>query len=565
MKKETQKSYKAALYLRLSVQKLGEEQTESDSIANQEALLRSFLKSYPDIKIKKVFKDDGFSGVSFDRPAFQKMMQMVYDNEIDCIVVKDLSRLGRNHTETGKYITRVFPAFGVRFIAVTDHIDTANSNSDAENFIIPFKDLLNDSYSRDISVKVRTALAVQRAEGKFGGAFYPYGYEIDPKDCNKYIIDEEAADVIRKIFRWTFDGIGSTEIARRLNMMKIPSPMEYKRKKKLGEKYVPGERPWNIFQVYRILRNDTYIGVLRLGRLTTPNYKVKKVIEKPEDEWCVFPDHHEAIIPKHEFDLMQDVLNRDSRSSKKATCKKAHGVYSNMYPLVGYIYCADCGGAMHVKTSNAKGHSYRYYVCGVNKNDSSVCSTHTVAYEKVIETVLCALNMHLRTLFDFDEAIQKRALASLTQPAIEKLQIKIGQMLEEKYALTKQEAALDKDLYEGILSEREYWELKADYKSRIEQIEKDAAELEIQKNNQVASQENNIYWINKYKEGGELTDLSRRDVITFIDRVEVKDEDHITITFRFGDEYKRVLRMARRFRTEEEQKNAEEGMVAVNG
>ena len=565
MKKETQTTYKAALYLRLSVQKLGEEQTESDSIANQEALLRSHLKSYPDIKIKKVFKDDGFSGVSFDRPAFQKMMQMVYDNEIDCIVVKDLSRLGRNHTETGKYITRVFPAFGVRFIAVTDHIDTANSNSDAENFIIPFKDLLNDSYSRDISVKIRTALAVQRAEGKFGGAFHPYGYEIDPNDCNKYVIDEEAADVIRKIFRWTFDGIGSTEIVRRLNMMNVPSPMEYKRKKKMGEKYVPGDHTWNIFQIYRILRNDAYIGVLRLGRLTTPNYKIKKIIEKPEEEWCVFPDHHEAIIPKSEFELMQDILNRDSRSCKKATSTKAHGVYSHMYPLVGYIYCADCGGAMHVKTSNAKGHSYRYYVCGVNKSNNKVCSSHTVAYEKVIETVLGALNMHLRNLFDFDEAIQKKALHTLAQPSIEKLQIKIGQILEEKYALTKQEAALDKDLYEGILSEREYWELKADYKSRIEQIEKDAAELEIQKSNQVASHENNLYWINKYREDGELKELTRRDVVTFIDRVEIKDADNITVTFRFGDEYKKFMKMARRFSTVEEKAKAEEEEAVVNG
>ena len=288
MKKENQKIYHAALYLRLSSQKLNEELGESDSITNQEALLRSHLDSHSDIEIRQVFKDDGFTGVNFDRPGFQRMMQKIYDNEIDCVVVKDLSRLGRNHTETGKYITRVFPAFGVRFIAVNDHIDTATSNSDADNFIIPFKDLLNDSYSRDISMKIRSARAVKNAEGDFGGGFYAYGYEINPDDRNHYAIDQEAAGVVRMIFRWTFDGLGSSEIVRRLETMHVLCPSEHKKKKKLGKKYKKGKGKWNIYQIYRILRNDVYIGTLRLGKSTTPNYKVKKVIFKPEEEQYIF-------------------------------------------------------------------------------------------------------------------------------------------------------------------------------------------------------------------------------------------------------------------------------------
>lgn len=241
----------------------------------------------------------------------------------------------------------------MRFIAVNDHIDTISNNSDADNFIIPFKDLLNDSYSRDISLKVRSAIAIKRAEGDFSGGSYLYGYEADPDNKNNYVIDKEAADVIRMIYRWTFDGLGSTEIVKRLNSMQVLSPIEYKKKKKMGDKYVPGNHKWNIYQIYRILRNDTYTGVLRLGKTTTPNYKVKKIIYKPEKEQNIFPDHHEAIIPRSEFDLMQDLLTRDSR-----TCCKDGGNYSQVYPLVGYIYCADCGGGMVVKTSTSKGRTY---------------------------------------------------------------------------------------------------------------------------------------------------------------------------------------------------------------
>ena len=551
MKKSEQINYRAALYLRLSSQKLNEEIGESDSIVNQEALLRSYLKSYPEIEVKYVFKDDGWSGVNFDRPGFQKMMQKIYDNEIDCVVVKDLSRLGRNHTETGKYITRIFPAFGVRFIAVNDHVDTAKNMTDAESFIIPFKDLLNDSYSRDISMKVRSARAVKYAVGDFGGCFYTYGYEIDPSNRNNYLIDKEAADVVRKIYRWTFDGVGESEITRRLNLMHILPPSEHKRKKKLGDKFVRGKFVWTIYNIYRILRNDTYTGVLRLGKYTTPNYKVKKVIVKPEEEQHIFRDHHEAIIPKFEFDLMQDLLSRDCR-----VCRKEGGAYTQVYPLVGFIFCAECGGGMHVKTTFAKGKLYKYYVCGTNKMHSNLCSSHHISYEKVHKIVLGALNAHIKTLVKTEEVFRDKSLDLLAQPEIEKLQIRIGLILEEKYQVTEQMKSLLRDYQEGILTDTEYCDIRTEYQKKLDDLQKSAAELEYQKNNQIASEESNMHWIRQYRECGELTELTRRAVVTFIDRIEVKDNDHIMIKFRFGDEYKSILRKMKGNTDIEERKGA---------
>lgn len=540
MKKETKQIYRAALYLRLSNQNINETTGESDSIANQEALLRTYLKSCPDIEIKYVFKDDGWSGVNFNRPGFQKMMQKIYDSEVDCVVVKDLSRLGRNHTETGKYITRVFPAFGVRFIAVNDRVDTVHSDSDADSIIIPFKDLLNDSYSRDISMKVRSAIAVKKEAGEILGGRAPYGYEFESDERKHYVIDKEAAEVVRKIYSWTFDGFGSTEIIRRLNQLCILPPSEYKRKKAEGDRYVPGNTKWNIYQIYRILHNDVYTGTLRLGKTTTPNYKVKKIIHVQEEDQYVFVGAHEEIISTAEYELMQDLLSRDSRVSMK------YGSGGMAYPLTGYIYCAECGASMIVKTTHKGAKEYRYYVCGENKKNKKVCHTHCVNYEYTNQIVLKALNTHLKVLFHAENTFDEKNMDILAQPAIEKLQIQIGKLLEEKYKLAEFVKGLYRDYREGLLTEKEYLDLKADYQKQMDELTEKAAGLEQQKLSQAEKEKMNLYWIQKYRERGKLQELTRRDVVTFIDRIEIKDTEHIKIHFRFGDEYAEALK---RFRT----------------
>lgn len=551
MKKQNKQIYKAALYLRLSNQNLKENADESDSIVNQEALLRAHLKAHPDIEIKYVFKDDGWSGVNFNRPGFQKMMQKIYDNEVDCVVVKDLSRLGRNHTETGKYISRVFPAFGVRFIAVNDHVDSANSNPDSDSIIIPFKGLLNDSYSRDISMKVRSAKAVKNAAGDFGGGFKPYGYNIDPENENHYVIDPDAADIVRKIFRWTFDGMGSTEIVRRLNTLHVLPPSEYKRKQSKGKKYIPSDTKWNIFQIYRILRNDVYIGTLRLGKTTTPNYKVKKTIQVPEEDQYVFENSHAPIISRAEFELMQDLLSRDTRVNHRG------GSNAFVYPLTGYIYCADCGSSMVVKTVISKGKQYRYYVCGENKKNKHVCSSHNISFDQIDQIILKALNAHLKVLFEAEKLIAEKDMNILAQPQIEKLQIQIGKILEEKYKLMQYIKGFYRDFKDGLLTEEEYMDLKAEYQQQVDELQENAARLEMEKHSQVDAEMSNMYWVKKYKEQGTLAELSRRDVVTFIDRIEIGDAEHIKIKFRFGDEYKAILR-------KHKAKVSGEG-VAVNG
>jgi hypothetical protein len=399
-------------------------------------------------------------------------------------------------------------------------------------------------------MKVRSAKAVKNAAGDFGGGFKPYGYDIDPENENHYVIDKEAADTVKRIYSWTFDGMGSTEIVRRLNTLHILPPSEHK-KKKSKKNYVPSDTTWNIYQIYRILRNDVYTGTLRLGKTTTPNYKVKKIINVPEEDQYVFENAHEPIITKQEFDLMQDVLSRDTRVNSNG------GKNSYVYPLTGYIYCADCGSSMVVKTVTSKGHQYKYYVCGENKRNKNICDSHSVQLDTMNQLVLKALNTHLKVLFEAEASIDERNMDVLVKPQIEKIQIKIGHILEEKYKVNEFIKGLYRDYKDGILTEEEYTEFKADYQKQMDELQEDAARLEMEKNSRVDAEMANMYWVKKYKKAGMLTELTRRDVITFIDRIEIRDAEHIKIRFRFGDEYKSVLK--------NQKKEYEQEGAVVNG
>ena len=288
--------YTADIYLRLSDD--DGDKPESNSIKNQREFITEFLKSMPEIRIHAERKDDGFSGVDFFRPGIQEVLQDVRSGAVNCVVVKDLSRLGRNYIETGK-VLQEFADHGVRFIAINDGYDTANAQGQASTILLPIKNLMNDSYSRDISVKIRSHLEVKKRKGQFVGAFAAYGYLKSPDDKNQLVVDDYAAEVVRDIFRWKLEGMSQQGIADRLNADGVLSPSEYKRS--LGMKYISGfksnpQAKWSAVAVGRILKNPLYIGVMVQGKTGRPNYKIKKLMEKPEDEWIRVPGAHEPII-----------------------------------------------------------------------------------------------------------------------------------------------------------------------------------------------------------------------------------------------------------------------------
>ena len=321
----SKKIYHAAIYVRLSKED-GDVATagkrESNSISNQKNLIKNFLKDKKDIVVVSERVDDGYSGSNFERPAFQMMLEDIKKGIVDCVVVKDLSRFGREYIDAGKYIERLFPALGVRFIAVNDHYDSLEGKSQADEIVIPFKNLINDAYCRDISIKIRSHLEVKRKNGEYIGAFTPYGYQKDSDNKNKLVIDVYAADIVKEIYRMKLSGMSQTAIANALNKQGVLSPMEYKHSLgiRIQDNFKTHEQAeWSAMSVKRILENEVYTGTLVQGKRTTPNHKVKKLMKKPETDWVRIEKNHEAILSEREFALVQRLLGMLEHTDKGRT------------------------------------------------------------------------------------------------------------------------------------------------------------------------------------------------------------------------------------------------------
>ena len=382
-------TYMGCDYLRLS--RDDGDKAESDSIQNQRELINDFLKKHPEIKKVQEYIDDGYSGTNFDRPNFKRMMAEIEKGHIDCVIVKDLSRLGRNYIEMGKYRERIFPMYGVRVIAINDNYDTANESSDADQIVIPFKNLINDAYCRDISMKIRSQLDVKRKNGQFIGSFATYGYMKDPKNKNHLIIDEYAANVVRMIFNMKLEGYSAGTIADHLNESKVLTPMEYKRFCGLnfnGGFQISTDPIWHPNTVTRILKNEVYLGIAVQGKNRKINYKVKESRPIDESKWIRVPGSHDPIIPKEIFDTVQNMLRLDTRTSPKKT---------QVDVLSGLVRCGDCGQNMIRRCSTKKEKTYYYYHCSTHKNGEG-CSSHLISSDKLQDMILWQIRQQVELL-----------------------------------------------------------------------------------------------------------------------------------------------------------------------
>jgi site-specific DNA recombinase len=394
LESEKKTIYHGAIYIRLS--KEDREKGESNSIANQRTLLKAFLKSKPEIILCGEWVDDGYSGVNFQRPGVQGLLGKVKAGEIDCIVVKDLSRFGRNYIETGRYMEQMFPFLGVRFIAVNDGYDSTEKGDQWNKMLIPFKNLINDAYSRDISIKVRSQLQARYQQGDYVGSFPAYGYIRSEADKHKLLIDYPAAAVVQAIFRKRIGGWGCRRIAGWLNEEGILSPLEYKKQQGLAY-FTPfqqnSQARWSAQSVARILKSELYTGTMVQGKESSPNYKIKKKKKIPSSQWIRVADTHEAIITKEDFELTSRILAMDTRTSPE---------HSEICLFSGFLKCADCGKNMIRRPVKTKESCRHYYICRIRKEDCSKCQnrcriSETKIYdcvETVFEKLLMAGEMN---------------------------------------------------------------------------------------------------------------------------------------------------------------------------
>ena len=315
--------WRVGAYLRLSVDD-GDDKIESNSITNQRKLINQYCKSKDDLAILNYYEDDGFTGTDFNRPGFKELLSDIKENNINCVIVKDLSRFGRNYIEVGNYLEQVFPAYGIRFIAIGDNIDSYKDPNSLNNMVVPFKNLMNDEYARDISNKVKSVFRSKIANDELCGGGQPYGYirgkNIEGK--SRFIVDPEPAEIVRKIFDYALEGYSKQQIADILNEMCVDSPSYYREitlRKKQGKKInsFKSKNKWYESSINRILRNEVYVGDMIQNKTKRINYKLHDAIKQPRSEWSILKDAHEPIISREKFQLVQDiVLNRDNRKTK---------------------------------------------------------------------------------------------------------------------------------------------------------------------------------------------------------------------------------------------------------
>lgn len=539
MEKNTlERVYHAAIYLRLSKEDgdvtVGGKNA-SDSIANQKSLIEDFLKDKQEIQVVSVREDDGYSGVDFNRPGFLLMLEEIKQGTVDCIVVKDLSRFGRNYIEVGRYLEKLFPVLGVRFIAVNDNYDSLYVDA-AQDIVMPFQNLINDSYCRDLSVKIRSHLAVKRKKGEFLGAFACYGYCKHPENKHQLVIDSYAGAVVQDIFRMKLHGCSQYKIAEKLNAQGILSPLEYKHSRGLRLEtgfQVNPRALWSAKAVSRILTNEVYTGVLVQGRQTTPNYKVKVRQPVAKEDWVRVEHAHAPLISPCLFEIVQTLLQRDTRTSPAAEA---------VFPLAGLLYCGDCGQPMVRKTAACSlkeagdfaVRKYAYFVCQ-GKSRDKVCSWHRIREKDLLNAVLQALNHHLKNVLDLQTALKDMENAPAAAGLIQKYEARIEQKKEELKKAERRSLDVYEDWKDGLLDAEEYRKFKQEFDGRIA-----AAQAAIRGFCQEAAVWKEAHalpsaWMEEFKKTGELQELTRLAAAINIHRILVYEDQRITVLFNFED------------------------------
>ncbi len=527
----TNQTYLCASYSRLS-QDDGDKE-ESNSIVNQKALIRDFMSEYPELQLVEEYADDGFSGVNFERPDFKRMMQDVKSQRINCIIVKDLSRFGRNYIETGKYLEQVFPFLGVRFIAINDSIDTSRAQSDAEQFVLPFKNLFNDSYCKDISTKVRSQLAIKRKNGDFVGSFASYGYVKDPGNHNQLIIDPEAAEVVRSIFTWKIQGLSAERISDKLNSLGVLCPMEYKRLHgmKVSTNFRTNDKAkWSPVSVLRILKNELYVGVTTQGKTTTPSYKIKRLVEKPESEWDRVEGTHEAIISQDVFDAVQMLLMRNTRISPDE---------DQVYLFSGFLCCADCKLNMARRTRRYKEKVYSYYSCAGFRKKSG-CTSHNISEKLLYDAVLAAIRQQYLLVTDMERLLKYARELPDDPNSLHQYEVQIAKLKDEIRRNQEMKLRLVENLNDGILTREEYLELSAIYDTRIRDSRLAIRNVETERDGMKDVPLENE-WLTTFKKYQNVDKLDRVMLAELIQVIEVHENKQITVHFKFEDQIQRAI------------------------
>ena len=509
--------YHAALYIRLS--KEDESEGPSQSVQNQESLLREFVQQHR-LSVYDTYVDDGWSGTNFDRPSFQRMIADIESKKVNMVITKDLSRLGRDYIMTGHYMERYFPEHRVRYISLLDGIDTGVDST--ANDITPFRAIMNDMYAKDISKKIKSVKRDKQRKGQFIGGKPVYGYKMHPTEKNKIVIDEEVAPVVRRVFALALSGMSCRNIASLLNQEGIPTPATYAN--------LPVAKPgpytglWSSERISDMLQNETYIGNMVQGRSVKISYKSKKCLKQDPANWVIVEGTHEPLVDAETFRKVRMLVN-----SRKHTRSRTYD-----FLLKGLIFCHECGYPLAVlNRKNARGEDVLYFVCRTYQRftKAGVCTCHSIKEKTVTDAVVAKVREACQAYLNPDELLPMAREAVENARKQSSLEKEIQTLQSKTDSLTADLDRMYTDRLSGLLPEADFQRIFGRAKLEREQLEEKRKELELQKKSPVRSEDRARELVQRFIEtAGE----SRELLVSLIERVELTEDKEVIIKFRFA-------------------------------
>lgn len=534
----------AAIYARLSVENSGKDD-DGNSLQNQIAVCEDYLDGCPHLRLTEVYSDNGRTGTVFDRPAWNRLMDDVRTGKIQCIVVRDLSRFGRDYVETGSYLEKIFPALGTRFISVKENFDNFTCGNAMESLSVSLQNLVNAMYSRDISKKVSTALRAQMEMGKFRNRNLPYGY-LWNGDKTAYVVDEEAAAVVRQIFEWKRQEVSVYTIVERLKTGGIESPERHKRR--AGARNggnIQGEG-WCPSTIRGILQNRAYIGEMVCGKSETALYKGLKKHFTETDKWIVVPDAHPPIVSVSDFEAVERQMQEDS-AHRETAMEWSADIRAGMIDLfAGKIFCADCGKRMYYKRQRicgCKNVTFRgVYDCSTHvRRGHATCFNHFIRQDALNEKVFNAIRDQLQVALDYEKLLLAMRGGSGEASVREKHKAAVTSVKLRLNALKKKRAGLYESYVEGILNEEEYAFAKQTYEEQYEALNRLLDEAVERRERFLASISPDNKWLTMMRGAAGMTGLTQELVDAIIEKVLVYGGGRIEVVFNYNDVFYTML------------------------
>ena len=542
---EEMKLYKACLYLRLSDE--DKRNIEDNSIGNQKKICLEHLKKLPEIEVIASYIDNGASGTNFSRSGFKQMLQDLTKGEINCDVVKDLSHLGRNYLETSEYLEKFFPEAGIRFIAVNNGYDSIRKLNGKQEIVIPFSNIVNDMYAKDVSRKIRSSIEILMKSGEFlpPSGSIPYGYLRDEKN-NTYIIDEETAPIVQEIFKMKLQGVSDCEIIRTLNRKQIPSPgkIRYLRGMTKAEKYK--DAVWVGSTLRKLLSNEVYLGHRVHGKVKRDCLGAEKK-RRPQEEWEYVYNVHPALISEEDFQKIRQI--KEKGREKQAQCNK-HQKRSleERRLLTGKIYCGDCGTLMGARKGNQRLTSKKspriFYQCdGYEYSGRTRCFNHYISQKDVLEKIKNAMNVQFKLIAESD-----RVIKSIQDDKEEMLALHDKKRKEINDELTKMEMKKERlliDYNDDMVSNEEYRYIRQKYDDEEQKLRKILDFAEKERRKQEKQLRITEEWVKLMKQFMPQKNIDRKLIEHLIDTIYVYGNKNVEIVFLFKNEIEELTGAAR--------------------